>query len=368
MNRLRLPHVLLLGLCLSAPTACDEDPASGGTAIARIDLAPEGASLEAIGEIVPMQALVYRGNGSLVTDAEVVWSSSDPRVATVDKSGLVRATGDGETGITAAFGGVHATTTLTVLQRVAGFGFGTGPSDAVTGGTSGDVTAEVKDPLGVPVARAGGAVTLRILPGSPGDLVGGPRTVALVQGVAVFTDVRVTGEGEGYRLEATWNGQAAASLAFSVVPGPDIVALSNSAGGEHGFLIDGFASGTFENDHSVVGSGDTVAVGIFRSMPGSNDEVLVFGPARRPAMLRPVPWTAGIDTVAVPLEEPIALDLTVWIVKGPFGSQSARAIASIDTTRNIWLDQYAGLVLDSVEIVDATGDPDAPTFFDVTLC
>jgi hypothetical protein len=96
--------------------------------------------------------------------------------------------------------------------------------------------------------------------------------------------------------------------------------------------------------------------------------VLVFGPGRRPAMLRPAPWTAGIDTIAVTLDEPIALDLTVWIVKGPFDTQSARARASIDTTRNIWTDQNAGLVIDSVDVIDATGDPDAAGLFNVTLC
>lgn len=358
---LQLPVLLLIA-------ACGDDPTGGGTAIARIELAPEAATLEAIGEIVPIQARIFRQDGTLVTNAEVVWSSSDTRVAIVDKSGLVRAAGDGQAAIGAAFGGISASTTVKVLQRIDGFGFGAGPSDAVNGGSSGDVTVAVLDPLGAAVARASGTVTLRILPGSPGDLVGGPRTATLGSGVAVFGDVRVSGEGEGYRLEASWQTRTATSNPFSVVAGPDLVALINSAGGEHGFLVDGFASGTFANDHGVVGAGDTVAIGIFRSMPGSNDEILAFGPGRRPAMLRPVPWTAGIDTVSVAFDDPIALNLTVWIVKGPFDTQSARARASVDTTRNIWSDQYAGLVFDSVEVINATGDPDAAGLFDVTLC
>jgi hypothetical protein len=356
-----LPTVFLIA-------ACGDDPAGGGNAVLRIELAPEHATLEAIGEIVPMQARVLREDGGIVTGADPAWSSSNPRVATIDKSGLARATGDGETSVTATWSGVAGSTTLTVFQRVADFTFGTGPRDAVTGGSSGDVTVEVRDPLGSTVGRATGAVTLRIVPGSPGDLVGGPRTASLEQGRARFGAVRVTGEGDGYRLSAAWEDRTATSLPFDVGQGPDLVTLSHSAGGEHGLLVDGFSSGEFTNDHAVVGSGDTVAVGIFRSMPGGNDEVLVFSPGRRPAMVQGAPWTAGLDTVAVSLEQPIPLNITVWIVKGPLGTQSARALASIDTTLTIWTDQNAGLVFDSVEIVDATGDPDAAGLFDVTLC
>jgi len=304
----------------------------------------------------------------VVADAGVAWSSSDSRVASIDQAGFVRAAADGETVVSASFRGVSASTTITVRQRVAGLAFRPGPRDAVEGGSSGDVAVIAHDPLGTAVASAGGAVTLGSVAGSPGSLVGGPRTVAMQQGRAEFPDVRMTGSGDGYRLEAAWSGTVATSLPFSLVQGLDLVALAHMPGGPAGLLIDGFGSGEYLNDVAVVAAGDTAPVGIFRSMPGGNDEILVFGPDRRPAMLRPAPWTAGIDTLIVVLEEPIALDLTVWIVKGPFDSQSARARAAIDTTLSIWADQNAGLAFDSVEVVDATGDPDASRFFELTLC
>lgn len=361
-NLLLLPALLVL-------LACGEDPTGGdGSAVSRIEISPEAPLLEAIGAVVPMQARVIRRDGSVVAGAEIGWTSSDPGIAGIDKGGLVTAIADGQTVITAEYAKIAVSTTISVRQRVAGLRFGTGPRDGVVGGSHGDVTVIVHDPLGSAVASASGAATLSMVPGSPGMLAGGPRTVTLQSGQARFADVRVTGEGEGYRVEAVWGPYVATSLPFAVVPGLDVVRLENAPAGERGFLLDGFGSGRFLNDEAVRGSGETVPVGIFRSMPGGNDEILVFGPARRPAMLRPAPWTAGIDTLSVALEAPIALDVTLWIVKGPFDAQAARARAAMDTTAAIWTDQNAGLVFDSVEYVDATNDPDAARYFDLTLC
>ena len=366
MRRFRalLPAAGLLLLLSCGDDATGGDPG----AVSRIELSPESPLLDAVGRTVSMQARVFREDGSVVTDAAVAWSSSDPRVASIDKAGFVRAIADGATVVGASYLGVSASTTLTVRQTVAGLAFAAGPRDAVVGGSSGDVTVIVHDALGTAVSSADGDVTLGSVAGSPGSLAGGPRTVLMQQGRAEFADVRLTGSGDGYRLEAAWSGRVATSLPFSLVQGLDLVALTHAPGAPAGLLIDGFGSGEYLNDVAVVAGGDTAAVGIFRSMPGGNDEILVFGPGRRPAMLRPAPWTAGIDTLAVALEEPIALDLTVWIVKGPFESQSARARAAIDTTVSIWAEQNAGLAFDSVEVVDATGDPDAARFFELTLC
>ena len=74
----------------------------------------------------PLEATVDEGETNqfvaIVTDlrgnpmtADVVWSSSDEDVATVDQNGLARAIADGSVTITATAGGVRGTASLTVL-------------------------------------------------------------------------------------------------------------------------------------------------------------------------------------------------------------------------------------------------------------
>ena len=82
-------------------------------------------------------------------------------------------------------------------------------------------------------------------------------------------------------------------------------------------------------------------------------------------MMESVPWTdADDDVVDVTFDNEIALPVTVWIVRGPFAAQRGLAIDHSVTTASIWQQERMGLRFSPFEIVDATGDPDAPNYFD----
>ena len=66
-----------------------------------------------IGGTVQLTALVRDWNGNTATET-VAWATYDPSIASVDASGLVSATGAGNTTISATFRGATATTTVSV--------------------------------------------------------------------------------------------------------------------------------------------------------------------------------------------------------------------------------------------------------------
>ncbi len=66
-----------------------------------ITITPESATLETVGATVQLEAVVHDTGNSAIPGAAVVWSTSDPSVATVDNNGLVTAVSRGTTQITA---------------------------------------------------------------------------------------------------------------------------------------------------------------------------------------------------------------------------------------------------------------------------
>jgi uncharacterized protein YjdB len=90
---------------------------------ARIVFSSDTLTLYAIGQIATIQARVLDALGNdLVGTAAPTWSSADPRVATVDQSGTVTATGDGEILITLQSGEMSKSfiTRVAATVRVAG--------------------------------------------------------------------------------------------------------------------------------------------------------------------------------------------------------------------------------------------------------
>ena len=74
------------------------------------------ADTVALGGTLRLAAEALDSNGHAVAGAEFRWSSSDPGVATVDDSGLVRGQAEGKATITAAAGGVEGTSEITVAN------------------------------------------------------------------------------------------------------------------------------------------------------------------------------------------------------------------------------------------------------------
>ena len=81
---------------------------------ARIEISPPSATLTEMGETLQLTATVYDTNDEIIAGAPVVWSSSDPAVATVDADGLATAVSNGNTQITATSDGVSTFATIDV--------------------------------------------------------------------------------------------------------------------------------------------------------------------------------------------------------------------------------------------------------------
>ena len=78
-----------------------------------LTIEPDSVALGTLGDTVRLVAEAEGGE----TTRQVVWTSSDTVVATVDARGLVRATGEGESTISAAVGASSATAVVTVALR-----------------------------------------------------------------------------------------------------------------------------------------------------------------------------------------------------------------------------------------------------------
>jgi uncharacterized protein YjdB len=92
-------------------TATSGDASGGAVVTVETESAPGPAvvvdpaevTLAEVGETATLPATVLDEAGEEIPDAEVVWSSSDEDVATVDEDGVVTAVGEGEATITATY-------------------------------------------------------------------------------------------------------------------------------------------------------------------------------------------------------------------------------------------------------------------------
>ena len=71
-----------------------------------IEITPPSITLAQVGETGQFTAVVLDSNDRIIPGAAVVWSSSNPEIATVDASGLVTAVSPGDALVTASSGGV----------------------------------------------------------------------------------------------------------------------------------------------------------------------------------------------------------------------------------------------------------------------
>jgi hypothetical protein len=139
----------------------------------------------------------------------------------------------------------------------------------------------------------------------------------------------------------------------------DAAQLSNTSGSENGILVDGQQSAGFQNDRTFTSSDAKIAIGQFTAAPG---EVVAFTNFRPVAITTPVNWSTSDETAAVPFAARIQIPVKVWIVQGPFAAQRDLAIDHCITTSGIWNSERMGVDFSPFEIVDATGDPDAPNY------
>ncbi len=85
---------------------------------ASVAIVPTSATLALLRESVQLEAAVYDSGNAPIPGATVVWSSSNPLVATVSSNGLVTSVSNGTAQIKATSGSASASVTITVMQTV----------------------------------------------------------------------------------------------------------------------------------------------------------------------------------------------------------------------------------------------------------
>ncbi|WP_419933712.1 Ig-like domain-containing protein [Candidatus Palauibacter sp.] len=95
-----------------------------------LSVTPDMERLDALGATVQLAGEVRDQNGQVMTSVTVEWSSADSSVAEVDATGLVTATGNGGTEITAIPGSGSGRAAITVAQSPASVTI-TPPADTV---------------------------------------------------------------------------------------------------------------------------------------------------------------------------------------------------------------------------------------------
>lgn len=119
--------IFALSLLLLPSLACDDD--NGGTGLdpdpeapvaTSLSITPAGASLDAIGDTVCLDAEVRDEKGDVMVSVAVSWSTLDPAVATADGDGLVTAAAVGTARIAASAGELADTAVVSVERAPAG--------------------------------------------------------------------------------------------------------------------------------------------------------------------------------------------------------------------------------------------------------
>ena len=84
----------------------------------RVAIVPTTITLALLSESVQLEAAVYDSGDAPIPEVSVIWSSSNPLVATVSSNGLVTSVSNGTAQIKATSGTASASVTVTVMQTV----------------------------------------------------------------------------------------------------------------------------------------------------------------------------------------------------------------------------------------------------------
>ena len=216
-----------------------------------IDLAVPFNELE-VGDRVGLSATPVSAAGEKLTERTIVWSSSDPGVATVDDTGFVAAVGDGAAAITASCDGVEAFARVTVRDPAAAV---TEVFVAPPGASSGlSSSAHLPAPSAPVPPPAAPAETAEREP---------PPGLAKPTPAAVGAEASTSG-GEGRRT-GMWLGiggvvVAAIVLISVLTPGGDTATPPAAGGGEtFGAAADSVAAS--QDDGAAVAGAGGVAAG-----------------------------------------------------------------------------------------------------------
>lgn len=144
----------------------------------------------------------------------------------------------------------------------------------------------------------------------------------------------------------------------------DVVVLEEAVDGHVGLVVSGETSFGVIRDYATSWSGTTLYVPPFEPTSGFRDLVL-FTRTRAPVLLVPF-WSAGRDTIMAAFPPLVRIDVTVWIVRGPWESQRAVALEHAAVASQIWSQERVGVDFGEFEVIDATNHPLASDYYDMT--
>ena len=136
-------------------SACVEANTVTPVTLLTLTVAPHTVTLDAFGDTARFTATVRDQHGHQVVGGTTEWISSDPAVATVDGTGLVRAAGNGSATITATSDSASGTAMVTVAQVAASVTVTPGNVQFASLGRSAQLTGTVHDANGHALAGVG---------------------------------------------------------------------------------------------------------------------------------------------------------------------------------------------------------------------
>ncbi|MCY4574827.1 MAG: Ig-like domain-containing protein [Gemmatimonadetes bacterium] len=207
----RCVPVLATAIAL-ASSACDQTaPQVPQTMV----VSPSHVTVEETGDTIAYRAQVLDVDGAIIYEADIAWSSSDERVATVSPRGVVTATGPGSVEIVATHGPVSGSGLFEVRLVPASLTAVAGDSQTAPALSSlpEDPSVRVEDADGVPIPDI--AVTFRIVAGD--GTVDPEQAVSDATGVASTRWTLGLAQGE-QRLDVRFGTLTAEFAAIATEP------------------------------------------------------------------------------------------------------------------------------------------------------
>jgi len=228
-----VPRSVVFQFALSlAAASCGGDSGSttapDNTPVA-ISIAPSTAFTTVSGTTTTFTASASARDGHTIANASIIWTSSNPAVATMTGPQLT-ALKVGSTTITATSASVSASVSVTVTPgAVRQLAVRTQPTGAILGAPlATQPVLEMQDAAGNLVTSSTASATAAIASG--GGTLGGATTLAAVGGVVTFTDLRITGIAGQRTLSFTAGTLSAISAAFTITPPPTpFISVDSSA-------------------------------------------------------------------------------------------------------------------------------------------
>lgn len=147
MRTLRFPRPTTVAALFAAVllSACGQKPAEVRVAPAKIQIFGKERRASVTAEVVDKK-------GNRIPDQKLTWESSDPKVATVEPSGIVKSTGPGRAQIVARLGALSAAATVDVVDTASMALIPPRVTLAGPVGTTMTLQADIRDSKGQPVA------------------------------------------------------------------------------------------------------------------------------------------------------------------------------------------------------------------------